>query len=287
MPEKTDRWRSMKMDEKLLKKLLRERKEQDWFDFKSSLKLYQSDGKLVDKQRDELLKDILGMANGNSHIIRKTKYLVIGADNNQFDEHGVRVLHSVDYKVPSRSDLAKWLGSASTVTIAGLDCELVPYQGANLFVISIPPTFDLHETTRELVTSNGSFHKYTVFMRQDEHTVPASVRDGLTIQQLKQLHRQEIANPPSLWIGAIAGGLVALIVGSAKINVTQTTQPISDGIAQIIFFVMGAVLGIGVGWMGREYNETRYDWRYMTRKQRFLFFIVFGVLSGFLYLLFR
>jgi hypothetical protein len=61
------------MEEKLLRKLLHETKEEDWFDFKSIIKLYQSDGKLVEKQRDELLKDILGLANGNSHITRKTR----------------------------------------------------------------------------------------------------------------------------------------------------------------------------------------------------------------------
>jgi hypothetical protein len=65
------------MKEDSLSKLLHEPKEKDWFDFKSTLKLYQSDGKLVERQRDELLKDILGLANGNSHIIRKTKYLLV------------------------------------------------------------------------------------------------------------------------------------------------------------------------------------------------------------------
>lgn len=58
---------------------------------------------------DELLKDILGLANGNSHFIRKTKYLIIGADNENFDEKGMRVLHDVDYKIPEQSDLVKWL----------------------------------------------------------------------------------------------------------------------------------------------------------------------------------
>lgn len=182
------------MDEKQLQKLLRETKEQDWFDFKAKLKLYQSDGKLVDKQRDELIKDILGLANGNSHIIRKNKYLIIGVDNEKFDENGYRVLYDVDYIVPSQSDIARWLSSACSPRIVGLVCHRIPIQGVNLFVITIPPTFDLYETTREL-NASSHFNKYTVFMRQDENTVPASVRDGITIQQLKHLYRQEAKIP--------------------------------------------------------------------------------------------
>ena len=81
------------MEEKLLKNLLRERNERDWYEFKGKLKLYRSDGKLVEQQRDELIKDILGLANGNSRIIRKTKYLIVGADNEEFDENGMRALH--------------------------------------------------------------------------------------------------------------------------------------------------------------------------------------------------
>ncbi len=48
------------IDEKLLTKLLQEPKEKDWFDFKAKLKLYQSNGKLVEQQRDEFLKIFSG-----------------------------------------------------------------------------------------------------------------------------------------------------------------------------------------------------------------------------------
>jgi len=189
------------MDEKLLKKLLHEPKEQSWFDFKGSLKLYQSDGKLVEKQRDEFLKDILGLANGNSHIIRKTKYLIIGADDKKFDAEGCRILHHVDYRIPSHSDISKWLASVCRLAVVGLESEIVTLEECNLFVITIPPTFHLHETIRELKASGGTFQKHTVFMRQDENTVPASIEEGLTIKHLKQLHRQEIVNPSANWIG--------------------------------------------------------------------------------------
>jgi hypothetical protein len=274
------------MNEKLLRKLLRETKEQDWFDFKTSLKLYQSDGTLVPQKRDELLKDILGLANGNSHVIRKTKYLIIGVDDKEFDATDLRVLHNVDYKLPSQSDIVKWLSDSCSPAIVGVECELVSFNGSNLFVITIPPTFDLHETTRELDAS-GHFHKYTVFMRKDEHTTPASVRDGITIQRLKQLHRQEIANLPSIWLGIIIGGIVGLLIGGAKIKSLQIDPPISSSVAQFVFTSLGILFGGFTGWFAQEMNKVRYDWRYLTWKRRIPIVMYFVFLGIFYYFAFR
>lgn len=275
------------MDEKQLKKLLHEPKEQDWFDFKAKLKLYQSDGKPANLQRDEFIKDILGLANGNSHIIRKTKYLIVGVDDKEFDENGMRVLHNVDYKVPSQSELVQWLSSACSPVVIGLECELVPFQGINLLVITIPPTFDLHETTHELVTPKATFQKHTVFMRQGEHTIPASVRDGVTIQQLKHLHRQEIANPPSIWIGALVGGIISFIFSSAMIKALPADLRISEIFARIVIIAAGVFFGGTTGWAAKTFNETRYDWRYMTWWQRITLIIFLTVLAIVLLIMYR
>lgn len=272
------------MDKKQLEKLAREPNEQDWFDFKAKLNLYQADGKLAERQRDELIKDILGLANGNSHTIPKTKYLIIGADDKSFDEKGLRVLHNVDYKVPSQSDLAKWLKDVCSPAVVGLDCETVQFNNCNLFIITIPPTFDLHETTRELVTPSCTFQKHTVFMRQDEHTVTASVRDGITIQQLKHLHRQEIANPPSTLIGAIAGGVATFIISSAKAKAAQVQPPIPEAFLVVFFTFFGIFFGAFIGWFSKQWNEIRYDWRYMTWQSKVIVssFVIFMIVVYFI-----
>ena len=270
------------MEEKLLKNLLRERNERDWYEFKGKLKLYRSDGKLVEQQRDELIKDILGLANGNSRIIRKTKYLIVGADNEEFDENGMRALHNVDYKIPKQGELAKWLNSAASPAVVGLESEIVPFQGVNLWLITIPPTFDLHETTREL-NASGHFQKHVVFMRRDEHTEPASVREGITIQQLKHVFRQEIANPSASWVGAIAGGVVAFIIGGAKLQEAQLPPIFTEKIIQWLFMGLGMFFGANIGWFTREWNETRYAWRYMTGQKRFLFIVFILIMVGVLY----
>ncbi len=211
--------------------------------------------------------------------------MIIGADDKKFDETGIRVLHDVDYKIPSQSEITKWINSASTPSIAGLECELVPFQNVNLLIITIPPTFDLHETTREF-NASGHFSKHAVFMRQDEHTVPASVRDGVTIQQRKHLYRQEIANPSSLRIGAIAGGIVGLIIGGSKIN-ANINSPITDTVSQALFIILGILLGAMTGWVSKQWNETRYDFRYMTLRQKIISIIVVIILSLGSYLILR
>ena len=274
------------MDETLLKKLLRKQQEEDWLEFKEKFKLYQADGKLAEKQRDEFIKDVLGLANGNSHIVRKTKYLIIGADNQNFEVDGERKLHNVDYRTPSQSEIATWLKDACSPRVVGLECELVEYRGRQLFILTIPPTFDLHEATRDLITPNGNFHKHTVFMRQDEHTLPASVRDGITIEQLKHLHRQEIANPPAVWIGIITGGVTAYFLAGATYKLAESTLSSNQTIVQIVFVFTGIIFGCLTGILARQFNETRYDLRYMTWKQRVLFISLLSILLISVYLLF-
>jgi hypothetical protein len=263
------------MEEKLLSKLLHERQEKDWLEFKSKFKLYTSDGALVEQQKDEFIKDILGLANGNSHIIRKTKLLIIGADDSKFDKDGYRILQNVDYKVPSMSDMTKWLVSASGSAVVGLESEIVFFRGKNLWVITIPPTFKIHETIRKLEASK-SYQQHTVFMREDEHTVPASVQDVQDIKHLKQLYRQEIANPSSSWIGAIAGGVVGLIIGGARIRAEEMTIPVSETVMRALFIALGIFFGQSVGWFGKQWNETRYDWRYWTIRERVI--LISGVI---------
>jgi hypothetical protein len=267
-------------DEKLLFKLLSERQEKDWLEFKGKLKLYQSDGNLVPQQWDEFLKDIFGLVNGNSHIIRKTKYLIIGANDKNFDEDGCRILYDVDYKIPTASDMSKWLASACRPAIVGLESEIVPFRGIDLFVITVPPTFHLHETTRELKASGGTFQKHTVFMRQDENTIPASVDEGQTIKHLKLLHRQEIANPSSSWIGIIAGRVVGFIIGGARLKAEQITSPVAENVMRVMFVVLGVAFGGMLGWFAKQWNETRYDWQYMGSQQRIA--IVFAIIVSLL-----
>jgi hypothetical protein len=264
------------IDESSLIKFLRMAHEQDWIEFKGELKLFSND-KIVDRARDEFLKDILGLANGNSQTIRKTKYMIIGADDKKFDENRERVRHNVDYRVPTASEIAKWLSKACSPAVVGLECYEVIYKGECLYVIIIPPTFDLHETTREL---NGSskFNEHTVFMRHNEHIFPASERDRTTILQLKHLFRHEVTNPTSTWLGAIVGAIVSFILGGAIITSDPEVTSSSMFVLKIVLSILGAIIGLGLGFFMKEFNLLRYDYRYMKFRNKLIFMaVVIGI----------
>ncbi len=255
------------MDESLLRSFLKKKEEVDWLDFKSKWKLYSSENELNIAERDELIKDVLGLANGNSGTVRKTKYIVIGADDKKFDESGMRVIYDVDYRVPSQSNITKWVNAACSPSVVGIECDFVTLEDKRLYVITIPPTFELHETIREL-NAKGKFSKFTVFMRQDEHTVPASVRDGVTLQQLKNLFREETANPPAILFGAMIGAIIATIFYNAGHRATIELNAITGVFVNILIAIFGGLLGAEAGWIFREGNSIRYDWRYLPRPKK-------------------
>lgn len=258
------------MDHKFLTRLLRRRKEEDWLEFKSQLRLYDAGENLIRQQRDELLKDLIGLANGNSRIIRRTKYLIVGADDQACDQGGVRILHTVDYKTPSQSQLAQWLSTVCSPAIVGIECEEVAFRNNRLLVISVPPTFELHETTQPLL-ARGRFNKHTVFMRQDEHTVTASVRDGIGIQELKHLHRHQVRNPSVIWLGAVIGALSALGAREVSVNASRSDLFVPEDLFLVLLGGIGAFSGASIGFIASELRLRSYEWRFMTKWERVAF----------------
>lgn len=265
-------------------KWLQEPTEKNWLEFKSEYKLFTSEGNVADKAKDEFIKDILGLANGNSQIIRKTKYLIIGVDDSKFGENHERLIHNIDYPIPTQNDISIWLKDSCTPAIAGIECKELNYTDSKILVIIIPPTFNLHETARDLIASSGRFHKYTVFMRQDENTVPASVRDGITIQQLKFLHRQEISNPRSIFIGLMVGGIISWITANAMVNAKDLPVQFSDKLIISTLTFVGVLMGAMIGLIMQQFNDIRYSLRYMTWRNRILFVSSLLIMFAIIYL---
>jgi hypothetical protein len=164
------------------------------------------------------------------------------------------------------------VNGACTPAVVGIECDSKEIDNNKLYIITIPPTFDLHETTREL-NAQGHHNKHTVFMRQGEHTVPASVRDGVTIQQLKLLHRQEILNPSTIIFGTIVGALIAIPFWTAGFNTSRSLaegQPLVWFVGQAFLMLTGGFLGGVMGWTYKEFRSLQYDWRYASVRQKIL-----------------
>lgn len=240
------------ISENELLSLLKLREEKDWLDFKEKWGFYDpQNGRVISHVRDEMVKDILGLANGNSHIIKKTKYLIVGAKDKNFDSDGVRELIDVDYKVPTQSEITNEVNRACSPAIVGIEAEFVEVKNKRIYVVSIPPTFELHETTRELIASSKhSIH--TVFMRQDEHIKSASVLDGITIRELKLRHRNETINPSPVKLGAFIGAVVALVFWNGAPHEQKVQNSYSVFIIQVLILLAGALIGAELGYFWRE-----------------------------------
>jgi len=76
---------------------------------------------------------------------------------------------------------------------------------------------------------------------------PASVREGITIQQLKHVFQREIANPSALWVGVIAGGIVGFSIGGAEVSKAQLPPIFTDRMIQWFFTGLGVFSGISIG----------------------------------------
>jgi len=277
------------VDEKYINSLLRNKVENDRIEFKNRWNIFDSRGKVVDIERNEMIKDILGLANGNGTNIKDNKYLIIGVENDRFDENGMRVIHNVDYKVPSQSEITKWVNDASNPSVVGIKSEYVSIEGKKIFVVTIPPTFDLHELTRDL-SAKGKFKRFTVFMRQDEHTVPASVRDGVTIQELKHLYRREIINPTAILSCSIVGAISSMMFYFAGNNAKLIISDNNKTFVSLFIGLIGGLLGAEAGWIFREWNSLRFTWPFWPWRKKVLF-VIFVILtiaffSGYIYIIF-
>lgn len=143
----------------------------------------------VKGQWDEFIKDILALANGNIGTAEQAGVLVIGADDKLLPD-GTRQLHDASYLQLTPQQILAKVNSACDPPIPDIQCEHVLLDAKNIFVITIPPTPYVHETTRQLEKTKaaedettGRFIKSlpdktytarTAFVRRNEDIFPAT-----------------------------------------------------------------------------------------------------------------
>lgn len=171
-----------------LQKLLREREPEDLkLDFKQKLHaIHHSDKKVQSEQWNELIKDILALANGNVGTAGQPGYLIIGVAD-KLNQYGTRDLYDVgEVKITSTHILNK-VNSACSPPLPNLYIKVIRLEGKRILVITIPPTPHLHETTKRLETPNKTiYQENTVFIRRKEGIGLASTAERQAIQIEKQ-----------------------------------------------------------------------------------------------------
>lgn len=231
------------MNRELLQRLLLEH-ESPYLEFKRSWYGI-DDPEAKAQQRDELVKDVLSLANGSPDSVGKPSYLVIGADD-AFSPLGQRQLHDVgDLPVESlRKTIIQFVSSASEPALQDLLFDLVELDGSHLAVITVPPSPHLHETTRDLL----SFSERTVFIRRGDAIRVASAGERDAIMRLKRLHFHETRNAPPIRfgfaVGGFTGGLV-LLTQSVRAGDSAAERFAAFAVGVVFFGVFGGVIGFG------------------------------------------
>ena len=168
------------MDIQKLRELIQQ-KEGLKLDFKREWKsIDKSD--LGQRNKDELIRDILSLLNGNIGTADKTGYLIFGVDDNT----KTKELYDVGKINLKSHDILKILNSACEPPLHNIDCGLVELDGKNLFVISIPPSPYLHTTSRDLILPNKkNFPENTTFIRRNEDIFTISEPEREAIKKEK------------------------------------------------------------------------------------------------------
>jgi hypothetical protein len=247
------------MKDEELRRLLRQPEgptlefKQEWY------KLDSLDSNIKSRQRDELIKDILSLANGSPSTAGKKAYLIIGADE-KINPDGDRTLYDVEEAPPDRKRILDMISAACDPGLEDIEIEVVTLAAKRVFVITIPPSPYVYETTHELSGTKSKYNEYVVFIRRGETIGIASAKERAAILQLKQIRFNELRNAPPVKFGAIVG---ALIGGSLSITVAD--KVFGNTLGRTIGLIMGTVIfalfGAVVGVLYRELSRLRNIWQ--------------------------
>jgi hypothetical protein len=254
------------MDVEKLKQLLFQT-ERATLDFKREwYKIDDSNGETKKRQRSELIKDILALANGNAVVAGETAYLIIGADD-QLDEENGRRLYSVSDPMPTAGQILQLVNAACDPPIEDLWCEAIDIDGHQLLVVTIPSSPYLYETTRKLETPSSTYTKHVVFVRHNEQIAVASAKERDAILELKKKRHAEARNAPPVLFGA---GVGALLIGPifAQQLEKRTGKPEGRRIGWGVGMTVGGFVGGMIGETYKNLVEIKIDWPHMSNAQR-------------------
>jgi hypothetical protein len=265
------------MDPYTLRQLLTQ-PESPTLEFKQEMyKLDSPDGNTKRRQGNELIKDILSLANGNANVAGETAYLIIGAENH-FRADGTRQLYDITVQAPQAEDLLKRVNAACTPALDDLLCEHIEIDGKRLVVITIPPSRHLHETLGTLVAET-IYSPHIVFTRRVDSVEVANGSERLAIQRMKQFHFEQTLRVPPRLISAVSGAVSGGLVPEALIRLNMPTATITPAF-RIGGAVFGGLIGLLIGQAWRSALRILFHLRTWPDRARYGLVAAVMVFSG-------
>lgn len=242
--------------------------------------IYGDDKEAKRRQKHEMIKDIISLANGNESVAGEPAYLIVGADN-RVNELGYRDLFDIsETKIPSEIELLGMVNAFCEPAISELKCHIFEVDSKKLLVIEIPPSLHLHETTEKLETPSQTYSRFVTLVRHNEGVVIAATKQREAIQRLKQVKIAEIENPPDL-VGGLVGLTLGYIAGGVSPFPLTSDPSLNDEISPFAGGVMGGIYGYLIGKSHRiKYKMQKENPQYLGLIEVMWFVVV--SLSGFI-----
>ena len=262
-----DQWENAKVD---FKRELWNIKDLDNIEDKNEKKKIQEE---ITLKKNELLKDIFSLTNGDIYSTKKTAYLIIGVDDKtkeicKFDINNL----AKDYSLEKfKKELLQWLNNYAQPEFLALDMEFVD----EVLVISIPPRGSLISLSKDLKLKNkrGEYvdKKGTTYYRVGEDIRVASSEVvgefekvfGSDIEKYNNALPKPIEVSPKINNIFFYSVLTLIILGSIffmiKDNSSQevTVKGDSNKITQTIENTTTGSQKIDVEGSGNELNQTK------------------------------
>ena len=238
-------------------------------------KLNDPDKETQKRQRGELVRDILSLANGNASVVGDTAYLIIGVADTRNND-GTRDLFDIQDPLITPVDLLNKVNQYSDPPIDALTSHAIHLDRKRLIIIALPPSPHLHETTKKL-DAVATYDKHTVFIRHNERIDTASAKERAAIMKLKQLHFEYTLRPKPRIFGAGVGALTGGVSASAALYKEPVARRVGAGIAGGI---MGSICGALLGDTYQEVMMVKPDWDRATPREKVMMAGVYTATVG-------
>jgi hypothetical protein len=209
--------------------------------------------------REQLIRDVLSLANGSLDTIGEPGYLVIGAGE-QLNEWGSRELFDVRGQTLDADEIAEQVRPACDPSLAGVRSDLRKVRGAWIQVITIPPCDALYRTTQGLRIDSG-YAAGKVLIRPDGPVLAASRDEVAALDAALEKRRRRPRRP--VVFAMLAGGALGLMLGLARVG---GIAPVG---VQTLVLLLGLALGVLAGYvLGTGYVrlfESRLSWDRIRR----------------------